>query len=411
MKLKSVVLAAFLVASVVGLSAALARGTEGHNASAANPTPTVIATVSVGSWPYGVAVNPNTNRVYVSNHNDNTVSVINGTSNTEIDTDGNSGNGMTRVGTSQGPAGVGVNPSSNLVYTANTQGDNVSVINGSYGVTPVSVGGEYSGPLSVAVNPNTNRIFVVDHYLDAVSVIDGTANPPVEIDTDGDPGNGLTRISVGHGPWFAGIDPGTNRVYVPNNIGGGLSVIQGSGDTYTIISTLGIGNGPNHAAVNAITQRVYVSNYGDGTVSVINGAANPPVELGRITVGGNPEGVAVNPSTNRVYVTNASNSSVSVIDGASNAVVATVNVGAASGDVAVNPVTGRIYVLLPSSSAVAVIQDYPSAVGGIAEYQPEDVSKGGGASALNTLALAGTAAGAVLLLTAGGWYARRRWRT
>lgn len=46
----------------------------------------VIATVTVGSGPYGVGVNPITNRIYVTNQGSDNVSVINGNTNTVIAT-------------------------------------------------------------------------------------------------------------------------------------------------------------------------------------------------------------------------------------------------------------------------------------------------------------------------------------
>jgi hypothetical protein len=54
----------------------------------------------------------------------------------------------------------------------------------------------------------------------------------------------------------------------------------------------------------------------------------------------------------------------------------------------------------------------PQAVGGIAEYpqlQPDSATAVHHSSTTNAVALAGLAAGGALLLTAGGWYARRRW--
>ena len=70
----------------------------------------VVATISVSSGPEGVAVNPNTNRVYVANQNSNTVSVIDGST---------KGVGATiPVGTS--PSGVAVNLGTNRVYVANS---------------------------------------------------------------------------------------------------------------------------------------------------------------------------------------------------------------------------------------------------------------------------------------------------
>ena len=56
-----------------------------------------------------MAVNPNTNRIYVANHDSNNVSVIDGASNTVVAT--------VAVGT--GPYGVAVNPNTNRIYVAN----------------------------------------------------------------------------------------------------------------------------------------------------------------------------------------------------------------------------------------------------------------------------------------------------
>jgi YVTN family beta-propeller protein len=46
----------------------------------------VVTTITVGTVPLGVGVNPNTNRIYVSNQYDSTVSVIDGATNTVIAT-------------------------------------------------------------------------------------------------------------------------------------------------------------------------------------------------------------------------------------------------------------------------------------------------------------------------------------
>ncbi|MED3297157.1 YVTN family beta-propeller repeat-containing protein, partial [Bacillus thuringiensis] len=58
----------------------------------------VIATISVGSSPFGVGVNPSTNRIYITNANNNNVSVIDGLTNSVI----------TTIPVRNGPFGVGV---------------------------------------------------------------------------------------------------------------------------------------------------------------------------------------------------------------------------------------------------------------------------------------------------------------
>ena len=68
--------------------------------------------------PFGIAVNPSTHMVYVSNegilHDGNTVSVINGSSNKIVDTVLLGTTGNDRVG----PQAIAVNPETNMVYVA-----------------------------------------------------------------------------------------------------------------------------------------------------------------------------------------------------------------------------------------------------------------------------------------------------
>lgn len=65
-------------------------------------TNTVIATVAVGSFPYGVAVHPDGSRVYVVNAGSNTVSVINTATNTVV--------GTVQVGTAPAAFGQFIGP-------------------------------------------------------------------------------------------------------------------------------------------------------------------------------------------------------------------------------------------------------------------------------------------------------------
>src|SRR5712692_566409 len=79
------------------------------NAHAANGCIAVTATVPVGSFPEGVAVNPKANTVYVTNARDNTVSVISGRTNTVVAT----------IPVGSFPEGVAVNPKTSTVYVTN----------------------------------------------------------------------------------------------------------------------------------------------------------------------------------------------------------------------------------------------------------------------------------------------------
>ena len=89
-------------------------------APSTGPTHRVTATVPIGKNPDGVAVDPGTHTVYVTNlvGANNTVSVIDGSTRTVTAT----------VPVGRNPNGVAVDPGSHTVYVTNYQSNSVSVI-------------------------------------------------------------------------------------------------------------------------------------------------------------------------------------------------------------------------------------------------------------------------------------------
>jgi len=366
-------------------------------APAANPTPTVIATVSVGSNPFGVAVNPVTNRVYVSNANDNTVSEINGATNSEI---------LPRIPVGTSPFGAAVNLVTNRIYVCNYLDGTLSVIDGDTRVEITRIPVD-SNPLQVAVNTVTNRAYVTHPFQNKIAVINTETN--TEIDTDGDPINGMTRIPMGEDPYGVAVNETNNRFYVADPNRDDVAVFNGA--TYALVTRVAVGDSPPQVDVDPSTSRWYATNMNDNNVSDIDDATNTEIPP-RIPVGQQPNGVAVNRYLNHIYVANQGSNTLSVIDGRNKTVVATVNVGRSPALVAVNATTNRIYVTNRDDSTVSVIQDYPLSVGGIAEYpqlDPGAPNNAHGSSVPGTFALAGLATGVAFLLATVGWYARRQW--
>ena len=114
-----------------------------------------------------IAVNEDTNTIYVMNGLDDTVSVINGTSNTKIGDDIQVGNGSTDIV---------VNEDTNTVYVVKGLDDTVSVINGTSNTKigdDIQVG---DAPSDIGVNERTNTIYVANGYDSSISVIDGVSN-------------------------------------------------------------------------------------------------------------------------------------------------------------------------------------------------------------------------------------------
>ncbi len=78
----------------------------------------VISTVDVGDRPSALAFNPSNNNIYVANTNSNDVSVIESSTNTVVST----------VDVGDGPSALAFNPSNNNIYVTNPVSDDVSVI-------------------------------------------------------------------------------------------------------------------------------------------------------------------------------------------------------------------------------------------------------------------------------------------
>ena len=292
--------------------------------------------VTVGSDPIGVVVNPITESVFVLNEEDSTVSVI----------DGAICNAAHAAGCSQYPPDIatGFNPgyldvdlATDTVYASNQGQNDVSVLDGAActlthpsgcrKAAPTTTVG--AGPAGIAVDAATHTVYVTSQNDDTLSVINGaTCNASVRSAC----GRNWPTMSTGTFPQAVAIDQRTHTVYVANLGANTVSVINGAtcnainhSGCSQIPATIAVGGGPWGLAVNFATDTVYVANWGGGsgdTVSVIDGATcnatnhsgcgqTPPT----VSVGGGPVEVAVDQATDTVYVANSADTTVSVIDG------------------------------------------------------------------------------------------------
>src|SRR3989449_166063 len=258
------------------------------------------------------------------------------------------------LGVNLAPAGVGVNPDTNMIYVTSKTALHqpkglIFVINGATNSVTGNIT-DSSGPESVGANPTTNEIYVSNNGYatysyqppyngNTVSVINGATNTVT------------TTINVGTNPLGVAVNPSTNKIYVSNSDSNTVSVIDST--TNTVLSTIQVGSFPLTVAVNPSTNKIYVSNYASNTVSVIDGATNTVVST--IPVGSYPSGVEVNSNTNKIYVTNTQGNSVTVIDGTTNSIVSTIPIGSSQpGGIAVNPVTDKIYVGLGNGTITII---------------------------------------------------------
>ncbi|MBL0121760.1 MAG: hypothetical protein IPP88_03190 [Betaproteobacteria bacterium] len=202
-------------------------------------TGTVAGTVNTGLFPRGVAVNPVTNKIYVSNSIGNSVTVIDGATLTTA-----------TVSTGASPDAVAVNPVTNKTYVANNGGTTVTVIDGANGTATINVG---TNPVSIAVNVVTNRIYV-GNSSGGMTVIDGDTNA-------------TSTVTAGTtGPHGVTVNPATNKIYVVNNGNHNVTIVDGASGSKSTVAT---GLFPFGVAVNPVTGKIYVANSSGGTVTVI----------------------------------------------------------------------------------------------------------------------------------------------
>jgi YVTN family beta-propeller protein len=263
-------------------------------------TGTIVATVPVGSNPFGVAVHPSGTRVYVGNTDDNSVSVIDVASNTVVAT----------VPVQTGPAGLAVHPDGSRLFVANELDDTVTVIEtaGNTVAGTVMVG---DGPRGVAVNAAGTRLYVANNLSFNVSVVD-TATMTV-----------VATVPVGERPVGVAVHPAGTRVYVTNATSSSVSVLNAANNTLASTIQMASMSNPFGVAVHPAGTHVYVAN-GSGRISVIATVTDTVVATPMVAPG--LFGIAVTSSGAQVYAVNQGAGVVYVLDTASNTVTGQVAV-------------------------------------------------------------------------------------
>ena len=269
---------------------------------------TVVKTITVGTFPYGVAVDQPGKFAYVTNSGSNSVSVISTATNAVVATipvtspmdlalspNGkvayvSSGSGLAVVNTATkkvtttipvtNPIGVAVNPIGTFVYVVSSSAGNVlaiSTLTNSV-VATIPVGTDI--PIGVVISPDGSTAYVTGYNSHTVTVI-RTADNSV-----------LTTINVSAGPFHEAISPDGHWLYVLHyNAGGGTLVSVIDTSTWTVATTIVVGTGPQGVSFTQDSAFAYVSNITSNNVSVINTASQTVVDT--ITGNSAPTGVGV----------------------------------------------------------------------------------------------------------------------
>jgi YVTN family beta-propeller protein len=328
----------------------------------------VAQTVATGQQPMAIAVNENTHKAYIANHNSSSVTVIDGRTKSVVAT----------VKSGSAPEGIAVNPVTNRVYVACPGDGSVIVIDGAIDTAIATVkAGSY--PQALAVNPATNKIYVANNYAHSVTVIDGATNAATTIrvgqgprgvtaipatnkiytanygskdatEIDG-PTNAAVSVPTGKHPWAIASDPRSNHVYVVNEDSASISIVDDAGRTARSVP---VGKIPFAIAVNPEMGRVYALTYASPSMVAIDGIAGTVIKT--LPLATRPSAIAVNPKTNRIYIANQTTASVLEVDGATNTVAGTVKTGTLPYAMAVDSAANLVYVANYSDASVTIIE-------------------------------------------------------
>ncbi|MFO1304606.1 MAG: YncE family protein [Burkholderiales bacterium] len=297
---------------------------------AAQALPVVEKTLTLGNNTAGIATEPSSGQLYVTNFDDGTVSIV------DMRT-------LTVLSTEQ----VGSNPRRIAVDAAHRRGWLVRSTTPGWLFTGHTSGGDDIPAIAVGDNPRTlgsnfpmGRVYVANVDSKTVSVVDATTSKVV------------ATLAVGGGAGAPVSNFRLKKAYVPNSADGTVSVID---ETALTVKTIAVGAGPQYAAVDGMHAKVYVNNVTDKTISVIDSTTDTVIKTIPSGAGTTANFGVVSPVYRRYYLPNQLDNTLTIVDTDTDTVIRTLAVGTSPRDVLPEAVGGDVYVVNQGSNSVSVV--------------------------------------------------------
>ncbi len=223
---------------------------------------------------YGMAINPVTDIVVVTDDKADSVSII----------DANTGKTLSKVSVGKAPKGVAIDRGLNIAVVSNSYDDSISVVdlNNYQVITNIPV---EKSPEGIAVNQLNHTALVANNKDETISVID-LLNYKV-----------IKTISVGKNPKGIAIDPALGLALVVTEDEYTVSIIDLN--TYQLTAEVLVGKKPQAMDINPETHLAVVANEKDNTITVID---LQTWKTSDIPVGKHPVDVAINQLNNSALV-------------------------------------------------------------------------------------------------------------
>ena len=312
---------------------------------------TKVASIPVGSGPYGIAGNGT--YAVVAESQTGRVDIINLSTNTLL---------STSIFAGTNPSMVAVTPDGTLAYVTGygNNGANSTVyavsLNASsnFTTTSVSVG---SGPIGIAIASNT--VFITNYAGNSWSYFPIGSSSPTTVN------------SWGGGPVSIAANTSATQVYVANSTSNAVNVFQSNyngTNTYGVTTTITTGLYPDALLLVPNSTTLYVANANDNTLSVIDTSSNSVVATIALPSGGHPNGLALTPDNATLMVMNSPAGGITYIQVSSNTVINSLSLGS-NLEQAYIPSNSNAYItdysantVYELSSVVTIISASPSAI-------------------------------------------------
>jgi len=276
----------------------------------------------------GIALNPDTDRLWVTSVESGLVSVVqDGEPVCSTPSTFCAPQLVTRVNTGPEPRGVAVDAAGQRTFVAHATGVSVIDTNSFAAITEVSLASAHG----IAYDAGRDRIWVTRIDADRVVVLDGTTHET------------LADLPTGDRPRSVAYNPTNDRVYVTNFGSGSVSVYDAGSLSYAL--TLRDFDEPTHIAVNHVTNKIYVTNHANNSpLTVIHGDTHT-TELVAVALL-DAFGITVDTTRNLVYATSSVEGRLAIVDGATDQLLGTQVIQHSSGQkatlraIAVNPDVG-----------------------------------------------------------------------
>ena len=311
------------------------------------PWPTLTVGSDPNADPSGVAIDQQTDTIYVADANDNTVSVFNGAT-CNAETSAGCGQTPAMVPVGMAPVAIFDDPANNTVYIPNVTEDDVSMLDtatcnatdlAACPTAPAPTVTVPSNPVTGAVDASTHTVYVTEcgdpdfgcpAGTNGVSVFDAsTCNATVQSGCDE-----LGTIPTAFPPvGDAQVDPANQTLYMAdgNNTISAFDLRSCNAADLAGCATDTPGTvtlpGASFAvalwvAVDPTNHSVYVTNQKDDSVIVVNAnvcngsdlAGCATLDPPEIHTGADPEVLTLDPDTQTLYTANQVDNDVSVID-------------------------------------------------------------------------------------------------